>query len=497
MFSLSIYLDNDEDGNSDIDLDIDATNNIQRQYKRKSYTYNRLVNSIDACLEDNNFELITLPEKLETIEGLLPDPANKKKKKKIVFQNRPRKQGGRQRACDVLPNRPGVISSAKSAKKPLEIVTLFFTDDMIKTIVDLTNVRIEVSLSRIDQEKFESSKYPHFKVTNSVELKAFLGLMYYRGLYGMHTYRLDYVFGNAIGPPMFGATMSRMRFQFLLAHLSFDDITTRPERWQCDRFTAIRDFFEECNKIFAKILIPEDYLLIDETLYPMRTQINFKQYNPNKPAKYGLLFKSINSARYPYTQQTHAYCGKPEGMPDLQYYVTGTIEYVKLLVTNFSKQQNLAGRNISMDRLYSSFELANWLFDRNITMIGTLMQSRAGIPPMIKDFTHREPLTSVTFWEKDGNTNLSSYVVKTSKRKKNVLMLATVEPILGTTKDDGKKKPALYKLYDFTKGGADIIDQKMNTYTVKPKSNKWTIVAFSYLLDTIRVNSQTVYALNN
>ena len=48
---------------------------------------------------------------------------------------------------------------------------------------------------------------------------------------------------------------------------------------------------------------------------------------------------------------------------------------------------------------------------------------------------------------------LCSYNVKTkSKGKKNVLMLTTIRPLLGITKDD-KKKPALYKLYDFTKGG--------------------------------------------
>ena len=63
-----------------------------------------------------------------------------------------------------------------------------------------------------------------------------------------------------------------------------------------------------------------------------------------------------------------------------------------------------------------------------------------------------------------------------------------MEPLLGVTKDDQKKKPALYKFYDFTKGGTDIVDQKMGSYTVKPKWRRWVMVAFSYLLDTIRVN---------
>ena len=78
----------------------------------------------------------------------------------------------------------------------------------------------------------------------------------------------------------------------------------------------MRELFEDCNTRFGKMLVPEDYLSLDETLYPMRTQIAFKQYNPNKPAKYGMLFKSINCSRNPYTYQSHVYCGKPEGEPN-------------------------------------------------------------------------------------------------------------------------------------------------------------------------------------
>ena len=71
-----------------------------------------------------------------------------------------------------------------------------------------------------------------------------------------------------------------------------------------------------------------------------------------------------------------------------------------------------------------------------------------------------------------------------------------MELLLGVTKDNQKKKPALYKFYDFTKGGTDIVDQKMGSYTVKLKCRRWVMVAFSYLLDIIRVNSSTVLALN-
>ena len=157
------------------------------------------------------------------------------------------------------------------------------------------------------------------------------------------------------------------------------------------------------------------------------------------------------------------YAGKPVGEPN-EYYVKGTINYVKKLVTNFERYQSLRGRNISMDRLYTSFEVADWLLKKNITMIGTIMSNRVGIPKEIKDIQNRDDNSYLLFWRSDGLCNLSSYVSKSKKGKKNVLVVSTVEPLMGVTKDE-VKKPAVIKLYDFSKGGMDIADQKMGAYT--------------------------------
>ena len=41
------------------------------------------------------------------------------------------------------------------------------------------------------------------------------------------------------------------------------------------------------------------------------------------------------------------------------------------------------------------------------------------------------------------------------------------------------------------------MDQRMNFYTVHTKSPRWTVNAFAFILDTARVNSQTIYSLKN
>ena len=63
------------------------------------------------------------------------------------------------------------------------------------------------------------------------------------------------------------------------------------------------------------------------------------------------------------------------------------------------------------------------------------------------------------------------------------------------TKDDDKFKPQIFKFYDFTKGGTDIVDQMNDFFTTRAKS--WAMVVLYYRLDTTRVNSKTLWCMKN
>ena len=76
-------------------------------------------------------------------------------------------------------------------------------------------------------------------------------------------------------------------------------------------------------------------LSIDETLYSMRHQIAFCQYKPNKSDRYGLLWKSRNDARFPYSYKVVTYASKPVA-GNGPYYIKNTIDYIKYLVNKVS-----------------------------------------------------------------------------------------------------------------------------------------------------------------
>ena len=112
---------------------------------------------------------------------------------------------------------------------------------MFELITSNTNERIDDTLGKLrtfKEDTFNSSKYTWLKQTTKEELRAFIGLVYFRGLYGMNHRNIELLFKSGIGQDIFGATMSQQQRWFLLAHITFGDKSTRIDRWASYRFTA-------------------------------------------------------------------------------------------------------------------------------------------------------------------------------------------------------------------------------------------------------------------
>ena len=145
------------------------------------------------------------------------------------------------------------------------------------------------------------------------EISALLGLIYYRGLYNLKNISTNILFSDTKGFPVFGAVMSRDRFKFLLPKISFCDRWSRPERWESGRCAAFRDFLEKFDDNCSRYFTPGQFLSFDKMLYPMRHQIAFRQYNLDKPAKYSVIFKSLNSTGLLFLYHIVVFAGKRQG----------------------------------------------------------------------------------------------------------------------------------------------------------------------------------------
>ena len=188
------------------------------------------------------------------------------------------------------------------------------------------------------------------KETDLIELKALIGLLYLGAALQLNIFKTREIFFHDSSPEIFAATMSYIRFTFLIRFLELDDNENWRQRWRKDKFGAIREFLMKINQSNGRCRNPLPYVSVDETLYPYRGRIDMKQYNPSKPAKYGLLYGSLCDAKVPYMYSTLPYAGKLEVIVANNYYVTSCDEYMKWLVNNFQIYGILQGRNISLNR---------------------------------------------------------------------------------------------------------------------------------------------------
>ena len=194
----------------------------------------------------------------------------------MTWTNQPPNVTDRRRAQDVVKGPVKVpLGIAKNASTHLAAFELFLDEKIIYQIVKLTNKKIKSFRSQFSQELLRNYSQ-RYGVTNVIELRAFIGLCYLRGILRVSKQSIEMLFGPD-GHHAFGATMSVKQFSFLNSMLSFDEPETRQERKKADKFAVMWDFFEAFNKNCGRYLAPSVFLAIDETLYPTRGQIGFKQ----------------------------------------------------------------------------------------------------------------------------------------------------------------------------------------------------------------------------
>ena len=181
-----------------------------------------------------------------------------------------------------MNKQPGPVAEAMDADNVIKSFNLFISEEIISIITMNTNkniVNFHNMLSEEQQEKLATSdKYTHLRVTDEIEMTALIGLFYLRGTLQQNNWAYRNIFKHMIGHPAFASTMSFNRFGFLNSMISFDDASTRTERWKSDRFAAAREIFEIFNDNCSKALQAGPYMAIDECLYSCRNQVSLNLF---------------------------------------------------------------------------------------------------------------------------------------------------------------------------------------------------------------------------
>jgi len=333
----------------------------------------------------------------------------------------------------------------------------FFIDSTMRSyILECTNKRLPCDCETITDEEF----------------LGFIGILYMLGVT-----KRRFVSVNEIWNPnslhysgVVSLAMSRTRFQTISRHLCFYNKDKRPV--VTDKLYKCRFVFDYFQAKLKAAFEPHENLTVDEQLYAFRGNCQFRQYMPNKPAKYGIKYWCLADVRTSYLCNVNVYLGRDS---------TRTASVSETAVTSLVAPFYGSKRNVTTDSFFTSIPLAQRLWQEKMTLTGTLRKNKAEIPPQLKNVGARE-VGSSTFRFHDELT-IVSYI---PKRRKNVVLLSTQHHRPHVSSDG---KPEMVHFYNETKGAVDTLDHLVANFSCGRKTNRWPLNVFFFLLDIAAFNA--------
>ena len=385
---------------------------------------------------------------------------------------------------DIIKANPGPTVRARRAKSEREAFSLFITKYIILMIVASTNVEIE----KLRKEGYNP---PKLNLTCAMEIWCFIGILLYRGLHRDIKNPTAELWYDPDGlRPFYRACMDRNRFQILLRCLSFHDHAAIRREYGTDRFARGRVFLDEFEKNCREMYEHGALVCLDETLrnHFSTTNCDFLVFMPDKPGQMGLFFYTLGDGEDRYFSRV---------LPKVK---TAMTEREKKkhnydVVMEMTKELVGTGRNLMADRGFSSVEIAEDLFKKKITYVGTIMSNRNGLPTkaLSKDVVKSREIHSTVFmWKKDSPVMFISYI---PKKNKNVLMITTEhdKPKVGT---DYRHKPEAIMFYNEQRCAVDVVNHMVKDCSSQSKTDKWAFALFTFLIDVAGINAQTILTKN-
>ena len=279
----------------------------------------------------------------------------------------PSSKGTKPTKENIVKANPGPTIRARRAKSEVEAFLLFISEIIIAIIVTATNREIE-------KLRKPGSNPPKLNLTCAMEIRCFISVLLYRGLHRDIKNPTAQLWYDEDGFRRFyRACMDRNRFQILLQCLSFHDQGTIRREYATDRFARGRVFLDEFEKNCKTMYVHGPLVCLDETLrnHFSTTNCDFLVFMPDKPGQMGMFFYTLGDGEDRYFSRI---------LPKVK---TAMTEREKKkhnydVVMEMTKEITGTGRNLTADRGFSSIEIAEDLFKKKLTYVGTIMSNRPG-----------------------------------------------------------------------------------------------------------------------
>ena len=190
---------------------------------------------------------------------------------------------GREGRQNIFNGRQGFRRGVHPASRYESLQTVF--ENCIQLTVHHTNLQ---------GRRLARGKQITWKPTTRTEINAFIGLHLIAGTFKAAHRKLEELWDERNGHPIFRATMSCERFKQLKSAFRSDDTLQRD---RSDSVAPVRDCIALLNAALEELYSSGPFLTVDEQLVEFHGKVKFRRYIPTKPGKFGILIYWLTDAQ--------------------------------------------------------------------------------------------------------------------------------------------------------------------------------------------------------
>ncbi|XP_072043195.1 piggyBac transposable element-derived protein 4-like [Amphiura filiformis] len=194
---------------------------------------------------------------------------------------------------------------------PWEIFSDILPRDAIQVIVRETNKYAEQQMRGSNLGHY--SRAHQWRPVDEDDINVFIGLVLFMGMVKLPAYDLYWANNWMLNLGMKGV-MPRDRFLAILSFLHCADNEQMPQRGHAnyDRLYKVRHVMDLCVNSWQEACSPPREVSFDETVVGFKGTTSMKNYNPQKPHKWGLTVWSIADPISGYVYYWDVYTGKAQ-----------------------------------------------------------------------------------------------------------------------------------------------------------------------------------------
>ena len=231
-------------------------------------------------------------------------------------------------------------------------------------MVDQTNAYAQHNMSHYTKSH---SLYRSWYPVTVIEMKAFVGVILNMGIIQLKNLRDYWSTSTICNIPFFPAVFPRDRFFPIFGMLHVGGISSPSKK------AKIQPFINILLPIITSNFTPYREVAVDESVIKFKGRVSFKQYLKGKPNPWGVKAYVLSDSKTGYMHNVIVYFGKQTNLIDKPEW-SHTVKVVVSLVEH----------DLYTDRFYTSPILADSLQQMNITLTGTVMSNKRGVPLQLK-----------------------------------------------------------------------------------------------------------------